>query len=87
MEMVVGIDGFNVEGKEFLFSASDNEREGSVGTEDVPKDVAKEGKEGSDNVKTEEEENKSNHTNVLVLVVDSFLWPKVRCLVSLTIFS
>ena len=85
--MVVRVDGLNVECEEFLFPASDNKGEGGVGTKDIPKDIAKESEDCSENVKTEEEETCSDHTYFLVSVINPFLWPKVRCLVSLMIFS
>ena len=85
-ETIVGVNRFNVECEEFSFPTSDNKGEGGVSTKDIPEDVAKEGKDSGENIKAEKKEENANHT-ILVLVQDPFLGPKVRCVVSSTIFS
>ena len=42
--MIVGVDGLNMESKEFLFVTGDDKGKGGIGTKDIPKDVAEESK-------------------------------------------
>ena len=44
METIVGVNRLNVECEELSFLMRDDEGYGGVGTEDVPEDVAEEGK-------------------------------------------
>ena len=75
METIVGVNGFDVECKEFLLLVSSDEGYGGVGTEDVPEDVAEEGKYSSECVKGKNEEEDGDHTMFLVFVGNPFLWP------------
>ena len=61
-EMIVGIDGLDVECEEFLFATSNGEGYGGVGAEDVPQDIAEESKYGSESIESESEEKDTNHT-------------------------
>ena len=62
--MIIGVDGFNVESDEFAFLLDDREGESSVGTKNIPEDVAKEGEECSENIKGKNEEKNCDHTNI-----------------------
>ena len=70
--MTVRVNGFDVECEKFGFPMSDDKGEGGVGTKDIPKNVAEEGKECSEDVKTKEKESNDDHTNFLVLVRDCY---------------
>ena len=59
--MIVRVDGFDVERDKFAFSLGNGESKGCVGTEDVPKDVAKEGKYGSESIKGEKGKKDADH--------------------------
>ena len=72
---------------DFVSVTSESEGESDIGTEGVPEDVSKKHRESGESVKGECEDENGDHTSALVLVVDPFLWPKVRCLVSLPVFS
>ena len=43
-ETIVGVDGLDVECEDFSFLARDDERQGGIGTEDIPEDIAEENK-------------------------------------------
>ena len=60
--MIVGVYGLDVECEEFSFLTSDDEGKGGVGTEDIPKDIAKECKYGGESVKGENEKENADHT-------------------------
>ena len=75
MEMIIGVNIFNMECEEFLFLTSDDEGKSAVGTEDVPEDVSEKGKDSSESVKGKKEEKDADHTICLVLVGNPFLWP------------
>ena len=57
-----------MECKEFSFLTSDDEGQGGVGAEDIPKDVAKKSEYSGESVKGANKEKDANHTVSLVLV-------------------
>ena len=73
--MIVGVNGLDVECKEFSFLTRDNKGKCGVGAEDIPEDIAEESKYGGESVEGENEEENADHTIFLVLVRDPLLWP------------
>ena len=50
---IVGVNRLDVECEEFSFLTSDDEGQGGVGAENIPEDVAKKSKYGSESIKGE----------------------------------
>ena len=46
---------------------SNDEGKGGVGAEDIPKDIAEEGKYGGESIKGENEKENANHTNSVLV--------------------
>ena len=60
--MIIGVDGFDVEGEQFSLLVCDDEGKGGVGAEGIPENISEEHKEDGENVKAENKEKNTNHS-------------------------